>query len=221
MAERIDLFRRALAGRGAGDRQGSRSRGRVRLRQSRRRRARPRACPRRARRSKPKLVAEARGRRGLRRAPPALSRSRAPCPASRRRISTPAACSMRSRRRGSRRSARGRWAECATISRHLTEARVRGDAIVRARTAEEVPLVDRGRADRSRAADRRSAARGRACRAEAGRAWIEEKAAAELDALALTLDDQAAFASCRAGCSRISTWPRPKTRRRRAAGGRR
>ena len=44
---------------------------------------------------------------------------------------------------------------------HLTEARVRGDAIVRARTAEEVPLATARRPDRARAADRRGAAQGR------------------------------------------------------------
>ena len=41
---------------------------------------------------------------------------------------------------------------------HLTEARVRGDAIVRARTAEEVPLATAVGLHRPRAADRRGAA---------------------------------------------------------------
>ena len=78
---------------------------------------------------------------------------------------------------------------------HLADARVRGDAIVRARIAEEVPLATARRPDRARAPDRRRSARSRQRRAEARFApWIEEKAAAELDALALTLDDQAAFA---------------------------
>ena len=77
---------------------------------------------------------------------------------------------------------------------HLTDARVRGDAIVRARNAEEVPLSTAvGLIARQRLTGE---APPRA--AEAGlklvAPWIEEKAAPELDALALTLDDQAAFA---------------------------
>ena len=76
----------------------------------------------------------------------------------------------------------------------LTEARVRSDAIVRARTAEEVPLSTAvGLIARERLTGQ---APPRA--AEAGlqlvAPWIEGKAAAELDALALTLDDQGAFA---------------------------
>jgi cobaltochelatase CobT len=76
----------------------------------------------------------------------------------------------------------------------LTEARVRGDAIVRARTAEEVPLATAvGLIARERLTGE---APPRA--AEAGlkliAPWIEDKGSAELDALALTLDDQAAFA---------------------------
>jgi cobaltochelatase CobT len=77
---------------------------------------------------------------------------------------------------------------------HLTEARVRGDAIVRARDAEEVPLSTAiGLIARERLtgeAPPAAAASGLKLVAP----WIEEKAAAELDALALTLDDQAAFA---------------------------
>jgi len=77
---------------------------------------------------------------------------------------------------------------------HLTEARVRGDAIMRARNAEEVPLATAvGLIARERLtgeASPRAAASGLKLVAP----WIEEKAAAELDALALTLDDQAAFA---------------------------
>ena len=79
---------------------------------------------------------------------------------------------------------------------HLTEARVRGDAIVRARNAEEVPLVDRRRPDCPRAADRRGAA---AVPPMPGSSWSRRgsrrRPRAELDALALTLDDQAAFAT--------------------------
>jgi cobaltochelatase CobT len=77
----------------------------------------------------------------------------------------------------------------------LAEARVRGDAIVRARSADEVPLATAvGLLARQRLTgeDPPQAAR-------AGLAlvapWIEEKAAAELDALALTIDDQAAYAT--------------------------
>jgi cobaltochelatase CobT len=77
---------------------------------------------------------------------------------------------------------------------HLTEARIRGDAIVRARSAEEVPLSTAvGLIARERltgAAPPKAALSGLRLIAP----WIEEKAAAELDALALTLDDQAAFA---------------------------
>jgi cobaltochelatase CobT len=77
---------------------------------------------------------------------------------------------------------------------NLTEARVRGDAIVRARSAEEVPLSTAvGLIARERLtgeAPPRAAAAGLKLVAP----WIEDKAAAELDALALTLDDQAAFA---------------------------
>jgi cobaltochelatase CobT len=77
---------------------------------------------------------------------------------------------------------------------HLTDARVRGDAIVRARTAEEVPLATAiGLIARERLtgdAPPPSANAG----LKLVSSWIEEKAAAELDALALTLDDQAAFA---------------------------
>jgi cobaltochelatase CobT len=77
---------------------------------------------------------------------------------------------------------------------HLTEARVRGDAIVRARTAEEVPLATAvGLIARERLtgeAPPKAALQGLKLIAP----WIEDKAAAEFDALALTLDDQPAFA---------------------------
>ncbi len=78
--------------------------------------------------------------------------------------------------------------------RHLIEARVRSDAIVRARNAEEVPLST------AVALIARERLTGEAPPAAAVEGlklvgpWIEEKAAAELDALGLTLDDQAAFA---------------------------
>ena len=78
--------------------------------------------------------------------------------------------------------------------RHLAEARVRSDAIVRARDAEEVPLSTAiGLIARERLtgeAPPAAAVEGLKLVAP----WIEEKAAAELDALALTLDDQTAFA---------------------------
>jgi cobaltochelatase CobT len=76
----------------------------------------------------------------------------------------------------------------------LTEARVRGDAILRARSADEVPLATAvGLLARQRLtgdAPPESARSG----LELVASWIEEKAGAELDALALTIDDQAAFA---------------------------
>src|SRR5918997_5366586 len=77
---------------------------------------------------------------------------------------------------------------------HLTDARVRSDAIVRARTAEEVPLATAvGLIARERltgAAPPKAALAG----LKLVSPWIEDKAGAELDALALTIDDQAAFA---------------------------
>jgi cobaltochelatase CobT len=77
---------------------------------------------------------------------------------------------------------------------HLTGARVRGDAIVRARNAEEVPLSTAvaliARERLSGDAPPPAALPG----LRLVSSWIEEKAAGELDALALTLDDQAAFA---------------------------
>jgi cobaltochelatase CobT len=77
----------------------------------------------------------------------------------------------------------------------LAEARVRLDAITRARTAEEVPLATAvGLLARQRltgAPPPEAACVG----LELIAPWIEEKAGAELDALALTIDDQAAFAT--------------------------
>lgn len=76
----------------------------------------------------------------------------------------------------------------------LTEARVRSDAIVRARSAEEVPMATAV----ALLARERLTGEAPPRAAEGGlklvEPWIEEKAGAELDALALTLDDQAAFA---------------------------
>ena len=113
---------------------------------------------------------------------------------------------------------------------HLTEARVRGDAIVRARNAEEVPLATAvGLIARERLtgdAPPPSALAG----LKLFSPWIEEKAAAELDALALTLDDQAAFAKLSrrlledldlaAAEEPIEEEPRRRRRRRRRRRGR-
>jgi cobaltochelatase CobT len=77
---------------------------------------------------------------------------------------------------------------------HLTEARVRSDAIVRARNAEEVPLATAvGLIARERLTGEAPPSAATAG-LELVAPWIEQKAAAELDALALTLDDQTAFA---------------------------
>ena len=76
----------------------------------------------------------------------------------------------------------------------LTEARVRGDAILRARAAEEVPLATAiGLLARERLTSEAPPSSARSG-LDLVAPWIEEKAAAELDALALTLDDQASFA---------------------------
>lgn len=77
----------------------------------------------------------------------------------------------------------------------LIEARMRLDAITRARTAEEVPLATAV----SLLARQRLTGEEPPKSARAGldliAPWIEEKAGRELDALALTIDDQAAFAT--------------------------
>ena len=76
----------------------------------------------------------------------------------------------------------------------LTEARVRGDAILRARSAEEVPLATAiGLLARERLTGDAPPASARSG-LDLVAPWIEKKAGVELDALALTLDDQAAFA---------------------------
>ncbi len=77
----------------------------------------------------------------------------------------------------------------------LTEARVRSDAITRARTLEEVPLPT---ALSLLARERLTgAAPPQAARAglDLIRGWVEERAGGDLDALGLALDDQAAFAN--------------------------
>ena len=77
----------------------------------------------------------------------------------------------------------------------LAEARVRLDAITRARNAEEVPLATAvGLLARQRLTGEAPPAAARHG-LELVAPWIEEKAGAELDALALTIDDQAAFAT--------------------------
>ena len=76
----------------------------------------------------------------------------------------------------------------------LTEARVRGDAIVRARNAEEVPLATAVALIARERLTGEAPPRGALGGLKLVAPWIEDKAAAELDALALTLDDQAAFA---------------------------
>jgi cobaltochelatase CobT len=76
----------------------------------------------------------------------------------------------------------------------LTEARVRGDAILRARSADEVPLSTAvALLARQRLTGELPPESARAG-LELVAPWIEEKAGAELDGLALTIDDQAAFA---------------------------
>jgi cobaltochelatase CobT len=77
----------------------------------------------------------------------------------------------------------------------LTEARVRADAITRARTAEEVPLATAlgllARERLTQASPPRAAEPGLAL----VRDWIEERAGTDLDGLGLALDDQTAFAA--------------------------
>ena len=77
----------------------------------------------------------------------------------------------------------------------LAEARIRADAITRARTAEEVPLATAvsllARERLTGQAPPEAARKG----LELVAPWIEEKAGAELDALAMTIDDQMSFAT--------------------------
>ncbi|HEV2815968.1 MAG TPA: cobaltochelatase subunit CobT, partial [Allosphingosinicella sp.] len=78
---------------------------------------------------------------------------------------------------------------------HLAEMRLRTDPLVRARSREEVPLASAvGLIVRERLT---GAAPPEAARAGLGlvAGWIEEKAGADLDALGLAIDDQAAFAA--------------------------
>ena len=78
---------------------------------------------------------------------------------------------------------------------YLADARVRADAITRARTAEEVPLATAvGLLARQRLTGAEPPAAARAG-LKLVSDWIEEKAGPELDALALTIDDQQAYAT--------------------------
>ena len=99
---------------------------------------------------------------------------------------------------------------------HLTEARVRGDAIVRARNAEEVPLATAvGLIARERLtgeAPPKAALAGLKLVAP----WIEDKAAAELDALGA---DARRPGGLRQAVAAAARGPRPR-RRRGAARGR-
>ena len=77
----------------------------------------------------------------------------------------------------------------------LAEARLRTDAITRARTRAEVPLATAvGLMARERLTGEAPPAAARPALAMVA-PWIEEQAGADLDALGLTIDDQAAFAT--------------------------
>jgi len=76
----------------------------------------------------------------------------------------------------------------------LTDSRIRGDAITRARTAEEVPLATAIALLARQRLTGEAPPKGAESGLELVVPWIEDKGGAELDALALTLDDQAAFA---------------------------
>ena len=95
---------------------------------------------------------------------------------------------------------------------HLTEARVRGDAIVRARNAEEVPLATAlGLIARERLtgdAPPRQALAG----LKLVSPWIEEKARPSSTRSASRSTIRRRSRSSRAGCSRISTSPLPRIR---------
>ena len=192
MAERIDLFRRALAG-------AARAIARdAELDVAFATDAAPNAgktarVPSPGTNLEPKLVAEARGAADaaalrLRYHDPALHARTAPIDADARAVfdslETARVEALGARAMG---GVRDNLA-------HLTDARVRADAIVRARSAEEVPLATAvsliARERLTGAPPPASAASGLKLVSN----WIEERAAAELDALALTLDDQAAFA---------------------------
>ncbi len=192
MAERIDLFRRALAG-------ATRAIARnpeidvVFASETASPATRAARVPSPGQGLEPKLVAEARGAADsaalrLRYHNPKLHSSHAPADPEARAVFD-ALETARIEALGARAlpGVRANLAE-------LAEARVRGDAILRARTAEEVPLSTAvsliARERLTGEPPPKSAASG----LKLVEPWIEEKAAAELDALAMTLDDQAAFA---------------------------
>jgi cobaltochelatase CobT len=143
----------------------------------------------------PRLVAEARGAADalavrLRYHDPQLHASRAPVSDSDARAVFDALESARVEALGAK-SMEGVRANL----NDLAEARVRLDAITRARTAEEVPLATAvGLLARQRLTGENPPATARAG-LDLIAPWIEEKASAELDALALTIDDQSAFAT--------------------------
>ncbi|HET9459660.1 MAG TPA: cobaltochelatase subunit CobT [Sphingomicrobium sp.] len=192
MAERLDLFRRALAG-------AARAIARtpdleiVFASDTASPAARSARVPSPGPGLEPRLVAEARGAADsaalrLRHHDPRLHSSLAPADPEAR-----AVFDALETARFEALGARAMGGVRANLSQ-LAEARVRGDAITRARSAEEVPLSTAvallARERLTGEAPPRAAAAG----LELVSPWIEEKAAAELDALALTLDDQAAFA---------------------------
>ena len=87
------------------------------------------------------------------------------------------------------------YAGIADNLEHSLNVRLRSDPIARARNREEVPLSTAlGLIVRERLTGREAPA-GAAMGMALIRDWIEERAAADLDALALTIDDQKAFAS--------------------------
>ena len=143
----------------------------------------------------PRLVAEARGAADamalrLRHHDPRLHQSRAPVMDSEARAVFDALETARIEALG----ARAMDGVRANLN-DLAEARVRADAITRARTLEEVPIATAvGLLARQRLTGEEPPPAAQPG-LELIAPWIEEKAAAELDALALTIDDQQAFAT--------------------------
>ncbi|TGX55093.1 cobaltochelatase subunit CobT [Sphingomonas gei] len=87
------------------------------------------------------------------------------------------------------------YAGIADNLEHSLNVKLRSDPIARARNREEVPLSTAlGLMVRERLTGREAPA-GAAMGMALIRDWIEDRAAADLDALALTIDDQRAFAS--------------------------
>ncbi|MEQ7873731.1 cobaltochelatase subunit CobT [Sphingomonas sp. ASV193] len=143
----------------------------------------------------PRLVAEARGAADahalmFRYSDPALHAARAPRVEGEARGVFDALEAARVEALGARAMAGVR----ANLS-ELAEARVRGDAIGRARTAEEVPLASAVALIARERLTGEAPPAGAKAAIELVAPWIEEKAGPELDALALTIDDQAAFAT--------------------------